>query len=173
MTMPDVLNQMSEEDVSVALRRCCASEGWVRRMSARRPFADEATLYRTATAVWRGLDRAEWLAAFAGHPRIGGVDALRARFQTTRSWSQSEQTGVASADDGILQALADGNRRYEERFGFIFIVCASGKSAAEMLELLQSRLDNDPDTEIRIAASEQEKIMHLRLQKLLSKNPTV
>lgn len=134
---------------------------------AARPFASEAELYATAERVWSGLARDDYLEAFAHHPRIGEDPvALRARFPHTASWAQGEQAGVARADDATLNALAANNRRYFERFGYIFIVCASGKSAAEMADLLAARLNNAPDVELAIAAREQARITRLRLEKL-------
>jgi 2-oxo-4-hydroxy-4-carboxy-5-ureidoimidazoline decarboxylase len=131
------------------------------------PFADDAALFAAAARVWAALDRADYLEAFSHHPRIGeDVAALRARFPESARWSQQEQAGVAAADDATLAALAANNRRYFERFGYIFIVCASGKSAAEMAHLLEARLHNAPDTELAIAAREQAQITRLRLEKL-------
>jgi 2-oxo-4-hydroxy-4-carboxy-5-ureidoimidazoline decarboxylase len=117
--------------------------------------------------VWWHLGDGDWLEAFGHHPPIGAdVDALREKFQATADWSSGEQEAVASADESVLEALAQGNRDYESRHGFIFIVCASGKSAAEMLAILRSRMDNAPADELRIAAGEQAKITRLRLDKL-------
>ena len=109
---------------------------------------------------------ADWLEAFAAHPRIGDLDALRKKFASTANWCAGEQAGVAAADEAVLTALADGNRAYEARFGYIFIVCATGKSAAEMLAILTARLANDPEVELKVATAEQAKITRLRLEKL-------
>ncbi len=119
-------------------------------------------------AAWAATGEAEWLEAFAHHPRIGGKDALRAKFAATQSWAQGEQAGAAAAGEAVLDALAAGNAAYEAKFGHIFIVCATGKSAAEMLDLLKSRLPNDAPAEKRLAAVEQHKITKIRLEKLLS-----
>ena len=113
------------------------------------------------------LGEPEWREAFAHHPRIGDMASLRARFASTAGWAADEQRGAAQATEETLAALARGNRVYEERFGCIFIVCATGKSAAEMLALLEARLGNDPEHEMRMAADEQMKITRLRLEKLL------
>ncbi len=137
-------------------------------MTARRPFADEGALFEAARAVWRKLGPADRLEAFAAHPRIGDLEHLRERFASTRAWAAGEQGGVAKATEDELRRLAEGNRRYEERFGFLFIVCATGKSAGEMASLLEARLANPPGEELRIAAREQEKITRIRLEKLLS-----
>jgi 2-oxo-4-hydroxy-4-carboxy-5-ureidoimidazoline decarboxylase len=162
----DVLNGWSAAEARAALLRCCGSARWAERMAARRPFATEEELFAAAEEVWRGLARADWLEAFAAHPKIGDLDALRARFAATAAWSAAEQAGMVGAPEATLRALAEGNRRYEARFGHIFIVCASGKTAGEMLALLEQRLNNDPEEELRIAASEQKKITHLRLRSL-------
>jgi 2-oxo-4-hydroxy-4-carboxy-5-ureidoimidazoline decarboxylase len=162
------LNSLAAGDAREELRRCCGARRWVDAMLRRRPFADEESLLDAARECWRPLGPADWREAFAHHPRIGGKDALRARFAGTRAWSQGEQSGVETAPEGVLDALAEGNDAYEARFGRIFIVCATGKSASEMLALLRDRLANDPDTESRIAAGEQEKITRIRLEKLIA-----
>jgi 2-oxo-4-hydroxy-4-carboxy-5-ureidoimidazoline decarboxylase len=136
-------------------------------MLAAHPFASDAALFEAAERVWASLTRDDYLEAFSHHPRIGeDVAALRARFPETAHWSNQEQEGVAAADALTLEALAANNRRYFERFGYIFIVCASGKSAAEMARLLAARLHNAPETELAIAAREQARITRLRLEKL-------
>ena len=148
------------------LRSCCGASAWVERMVARRPFASHEALIAAARDEWFALDQSGWLEAFRHHPRIGDREALRQRFARTAHLSEREQAGVDGASEEILTALAGGNREYERRFGYIFIVCASGKSAGEMLQLLGSRLPNPPDVEIRIAAEEQAKITELRLKNL-------
>jgi allantoicase len=151
-----------------ALRRCCGAERWVRAMADGRPFRTRAQVLGLADHHWWRLGEADWKEAFAHHPRIGeDVEDLRQRFAATADLSAREQAGVAAADEATLQALADGNRRYAERFGHIFIVCATGLGAAEMLARLRDRLDNEPANEIRVAAGEQAKITRLRLEALL------
>jgi 2-oxo-4-hydroxy-4-carboxy-5-ureidoimidazoline decarboxylase len=136
-------------------------------MLERRPFDSTAALYAAADTVWESLDPEDYLEAFSGHPRIGAsVQELEAKFQATAGWSASEQGAVKAAGRATLEALRDGNAAYESRFGFIFIVCATGKTAAEMLALLEARIGNEPDAEVRIAAAEQGKITKLRLEKL-------
>ena len=159
-------NALCDADTRAALLRCCGSRRWADAMLARRPFASMADLLAAADAVWAGLDRADWLEAFAAHPRIGDLGGLRKKFAATAHWSAGEQAGVAGAAEAVLRDLADGNRRYEERFGHIFIVCATGKTAAEMLRLLRARLPNEPAAELAVAAAEQAKITRLRLEKL-------
>lgn len=162
------LNQLAEDDARQVFLRCCGSVNWADRMAGRRPYATPEVLFEAAEAEADALQREDWLEAFAAHPRIGDVGALRRKFSDTRAWTESEQAGTARASETILQALAEGNRTYEARYGYIFIVCATGKSAEEMLLLLQSRLNNDPATELQIAAGEQRQITRLRLEKLLT-----
>jgi 2-oxo-4-hydroxy-4-carboxy-5-ureidoimidazoline decarboxylase len=162
------LNRLPDEKARAELERCCGARRWIAGMLARWPFADPEALVGAASEVWRGLGPEDWCEAFTHHPRIGDMEALRKRFATTAAWASAEQAGTASASEEVLRSLAEGNRRYEERFGHIFIVCATGKSAREMDALLRARLGNDPETELRIAAGEQEKILRLRLEKLLS-----
>jgi 2-oxo-4-hydroxy-4-carboxy-5-ureidoimidazoline decarboxylase len=136
-------------------------------MIQRRPFDSTAALCAAADTVWESLDRDDYLEAFRGHPRIGAsLEDLATRFESTADWSASEQGAVKGADRATLEALRDGNAAYESRFGFIFIVCATGKTAREMLALLQARIGNEPDAELRLAAAEQGKITKLRLEKL-------
>jgi 2-oxo-4-hydroxy-4-carboxy-5-ureidoimidazoline decarboxylase len=160
------LNALPPADARAALLRCCGSRRWADALLARRPFAAAADLLAAAGAIWAGLAPADWLEAFAAHPRIGDLDGLKKKYAATADWSANEQAGVAGAADDVLRELAEGNRRYEERFGHIFIVCATGKTAAEMLHLLRQRLPNAPADELQIAAAEQMKITRLRLEKL-------
>ncbi|HVL68108.1 MAG TPA: 2-oxo-4-hydroxy-4-carboxy-5-ureidoimidazoline decarboxylase [Vicinamibacterales bacterium] len=148
------------------LRACCGSRRWVEAMLARRPFGTLDALLAAARDAWFALDRADWLEAFADHPRIGDREALTQRFPETRHLASREQAGVDGASDDVLTALAEGNEAYEGRFGYIFIVCATGLTAQQMLAMLRRRLENDPLTELRVAAEEQAKITALRLRKL-------
>ena len=161
------LNELEERAAHDALLRCCGSEKWVRKVLAARPFRDEAHLFDVADRAWADTGPNDWREAMTHHPRIG-EQALREKFGATAGWSTQEQKGVAGADEEVLAQLAAGNREYEEKFGFIFLVCATGKTAAQMLELLRARLPHDRDTELKVAAAEQAKITRLRLQKLLS-----
>lgn len=161
------VNAMPEQDAEQALARCCGSQRWVQRMLARRPFASTAALMESADAVWRELGRADYLEAFAHHPAIGAdVAKLRERFASTAGWSSQEQAGVGGASEDTLLALRDGNLRYREKFGYVFLVCATGKSADEMLALLLARLPHAPADELAVAAAEHEKITRIRLAKL-------
>jgi 2-oxo-4-hydroxy-4-carboxy-5-ureidoimidazoline decarboxylase len=162
----DPLNAMPAEDARAALFRCCGSRRWAAKMLTRRPFASATELFASAGQAFASLDREDWLEAFAAHPRIGDLGGLRKKFAATADLASHEQSGVASANEQTLRQLADGNRRYEERFGYVFIVCATGKTAAEMLDVLNARLRNSPEQELAIAAAEQAKITRLRLEKL-------
>ena len=164
----DRLNALDDESACAELLRCCGSSRWADRMASLRPFGTVAELLDAADRVWEGLDDADRLEAFAAHPKIGDIDALRARFASTAAWASVEQSGVAGASEATLRALAGGNRDYEARFGTIFIVCATGKTADEMLGLLRARLGNDPEVERSVASGEQAKITRIRLRKLLS-----
>ena len=160
------INTAPAEEAAATLLRCCASTRWVKRVLARRPFASFAELQAVAKEAWSGLDRADYLEAFAQHPRLGADPVrLRERFATA-DWSIGEQAGVTSTDAATLEALRAGNAAYEERFGFVFLVCATGKGAREVLTLLEQRIGNDPETELGVAAAEQAKITELRLEKL-------
>ena len=145
------------------LARACGSTRWTERMLARRPFGSREALLSAARVEWDGLSADHWCEAFSHHPKIGDREKLRQRLPATDDLSSREQAGVDSASDAVLDALAEGNRRYEDRFGYIFIVCASGLSANELLAKPTDRLGNDPDREILIAAAEQAKITALRL----------
>jgi len=161
-------NRLSAADAEQALRQCCVSTRWIEGMLAARPFATDAALYAAAESIWQGLAMPDFLEAFEGHPKIGDIGSLKAKYANTKQLAAGEQSGASVASDEVLQALAQGNSDYEQRFGFIFIVCATGKSAAEMLELLQQRLHNPLTEELQIAAGEQNKITQLRLQKMLA-----
>jgi len=154
------LNAMTGDDASAALTRCCASTRWVMGMQTSRPFEDVAATLRTAERIWWGLQPAEWLEAFAAHPRIGESSG--------GAWSRGEQAGAATAATAILDELAAANQAFVDKFGFIYIVCASGRGAAEMLGDLHARLSHTREHELRTAAEEQAKITRLRLRKLLT-----
>ncbi|HJR57798.1 MAG TPA: 2-oxo-4-hydroxy-4-carboxy-5-ureidoimidazoline decarboxylase [Vicinamibacterales bacterium] len=148
------------------LRTCCGSSRWVERMMARIPFGGPESLQAAAREEWFALTRDDWIEAFRHHPKIGDVEGLRRRFADTRHLAAQEQAGVAGAPEDVLAALAAGNAEYQNKFGYIFIVCASGLTAAEMLKILRARLANDPESELLAAAEEQAKITALRLNNL-------
>jgi 2-oxo-4-hydroxy-4-carboxy-5-ureidoimidazoline decarboxylase len=163
----EALNALDPDAAAAALRRCCGAERWVQQLLSARPFVSTAALQERALRIWNGLGAQDYLEAFSHHPQIGeNLDELRKRFAATHTLSAREQAGVNGADESTLLALRAGNRSYRERFGHIFIVCATGKSASEMLALLQQRLDNEPAAELAIAAAEQAKITRLRLDGL-------
>ncbi len=137
-------------------------------MAQRFPFQNKEELFVAAEEIWFKLLPNDWLEAFAHHPKIGDMNSLRAKFASTQQWAAGEQAGVRAASDAVLQALAEGNAQYESKFGYIFIVCATGKSAEEMLAILQTRLPNEHATELSLAAVEQSKITRIRLEKLLN-----
>ena len=155
------MNTADRDTVRDRLMRCCGSEGWASAMLMRRPFANADSLYNTADELWWGLPQTAWLEAFSRHPRIGEKKQMS-------EWSAAEQRGMSTANGRTARALHDLNRRYESKFGWIFIACATGKSADEMKAALEQRLENSATEEIRIAASEQAKITRLRLEKLLA-----
>jgi len=161
-------NALNTDEAIEGLLRCCGSKRWAERMLAERPFHSEDELIAKAELTWKTLSRKDWLEAFSCHPKIGNISTLREKFTNTKRWAMSEQSGVESASDDVLRNLAEANGTYEQKFSFIFIVCATGKTAKEMLHLMMIRLNNDPETEINIAAEEQHKITRIRLEKLLS-----
>lgn len=162
------LNQLDAETAAAEFTKCCGSSAWVQKMVEARPFADENHLFEAAHQSWNDCSEADGLEAFTHHPKIGGKEELAEKFASTASWASGEQASVKEASDEVLEALSQGNIDYEAKFGYIFIVCATGKSAGEMLALLQKRLPNSPETEIKIAMAEQMKITIIRLQKLLN-----
>jgi len=162
MKLPlESFNHIPEQEARAALHECCASIGWVEAMIARRPFKNEAGLLSAAEEIWWRLGEADWLEAFAGHPQIGAGES-------DQRWPDQEQSGMRTAGAGTKFSMEQGNRAYFEKFGYIYIVCATGKTGEEMLAILNERLKNDRATEIRAAASEQIKITQLRLRKMLT-----
>jgi OHCU decarboxylase len=162
------LNSLAGDEARAALLACCGSEAWARLVSERRPFADERELFAAADRAWWGLGREDWLEAFRSHPRIGERKAERETGASAHGWAEDEQSATRTAARETLDELGELNRAYEERFGHIYIVCATGKSSAEMLELLRRRLANQSETELCVAAEEQRRITRLRLKKLLA-----
>jgi 2-oxo-4-hydroxy-4-carboxy-5-ureidoimidazoline decarboxylase len=162
----DAINAMSEKDARIALLRCCGSHAWANGVLEHRPYQSFRTLLEKSDEVWSKLGRSDWIEAFAAHPRIGDIESLRMKFASTADWCSIEQAGIAKADEMLLRELAEANHQYEQKFGYIFIVCATGKTATEMLANLLSRLNNEPESELKVAAAEQAKITRLRLEKL-------
>lgn len=164
----ETLNALSTEEATAEFLKCCHAQNWANQMANARPFSSASTLFDTAQHIWDNCSEADGLEAFKGHPKIGDIKSLAKKYAATEGWSEGEQSGVNTAQQEVLEGLAKGNQDYEDKFGFIFIVCATGKTAAEMLDLLQARYPNERDTEVRIAMGEQAKITHIRLQKLLA-----
>lgn len=168
--MSDKLEKLNNAPREIAEARfldCCGSRDWARKMTGTRPFADVTDLLDQAGQIWQNLTPEDWLEAFAAHPKIGARKAAPLQQAQSAEWSRGEQSGTRTANESVLDALAEANRLYEKKFGYIFIVCATGKSAEEMLDNCRERLGNDADLEIRMAAQEQRKITEIRLKKLL------
>jgi len=163
------LNSLDDPSATAALKNCCGSSRWVRAMVDALPFRSVPQLFQQAEKLFASLSREDWLEAFRHHPRIGEKRAAEAQSAQAQHWSAQEQAGVERVTSGTLAALVEANRAYEARFGYIFLVCATGKTSDEMLVLLRARLQNDPETELPIAAAEQQKITRLRLEKLLER----
>jgi 2-oxo-4-hydroxy-4-carboxy-5-ureidoimidazoline decarboxylase len=161
-------NGLSLEEAAREILPCCGSENWAAGVASKRPIQDELSLMETSDAIWRGLRESDWLEAFRSHPRIGESRAEVDSVTQSSAWSEQEQQKAASADEAMKLALKWGNREYEQKFGRTFIVCATGKSAAEILEILRRRLHNDEATELQQAAEEQRQIMSIRLKKWIA-----
>jgi 2-oxo-4-hydroxy-4-carboxy-5-ureidoimidazoline decarboxylase len=161
-------NSLRQEEAVQEILPCCGSKTWATNMASKRPIADERSMLATSDAIWGSLGEADWLEAFESHPRIGESRAEHAAPAQSSAWSEQEQQKAAAADEAMKTALKWGNREYELKFGRIFIVCATGKSASEILEILRRRLQNDPATELRQAAEEQRQVMQIRIRKWLA-----
>jgi 2-oxo-4-hydroxy-4-carboxy-5-ureidoimidazoline decarboxylase len=161
------LNDANRDAAELMLQQCCTSQSGVLRMLDGRPFNSRESVFSQANQAWLGLKESDYLQAFDGHPKIGDVSSLKEKYANTKALASGEQSGVGSASDLTIETLAQGNTDYERKFGFIFIVCASGKSAEEMSDLLQARIGNSREEELINAAEEQRKIFQLRLEKLL------
>jgi OHCU decarboxylase len=161
-------NALQSNQAEADILSCCGSRAWARGMAARRPILNAAALLAACDEVWRNLPESDWMEAFRSHPRIGESHAPAASAPRSVAWSGEEQQRVGAATEDIKSVLAEGNRTYEQRFHRIFIVCAAGKSAPEILEILKRRLRNDEATELQEAAEQQRQIAHFRLKKWLS-----
>ena len=160
-------NALAPDAARAELLQCCGSNRWAEAIEQGRPYLSLWHLIAQANDVWRALDREDWLEAFRSHPKIGEKKAANTVAAQSQQWSAQEQQGVANATADAVDKLARLNRAYEEKFGFIFIVCATGKSSDEILASLEQRLNNAPEVELPIAAAEQARITELRLRKLL------
>lgn len=162
------LNELDKETAQEQFLRCCGAARWARRMAAARPFKNTSVLSKAADVAFETMKEVDWIEAFAHHPEIGDIESLRQRFSGIGHWAGTEQSGTSAASEATLLRLAQGNRLYREKFGFIFIIRATGKNADEMLEALDRRLTNDYETEVRNAVEQQIQITRLRLRKMLS-----
>lgn len=161
-------NRLPAPDAVKEILPCCGSKAWAAELAARRPFSDVTTMLAASDETWGNLTAADWMEAFRSHPRIGESRAPESASTQSADWSAQEQKNVAMAGDATRIALAEANQEYERRFHHIFIVRATGKSAPEILEILQRRLRNDEPTELREAAEQQRQITRIRLTKWLS-----
>jgi len=160
-------NQLPYTDAVGEVISCCGSKSWAQLLAGRRPITSESSLFAASDDIWRSLDPSDWLAAFHAHPRIGESSTKAPVGAEAQSWSRQEQEQVTTANETVKTELAEANRAYEQRFGHIFLVCATGKSASEILAILRRRMQNDGNTELREAADEQRQITQLRLKKWL------
>jgi 2-oxo-4-hydroxy-4-carboxy-5-ureidoimidazoline decarboxylase len=162
------LNMLDTKERVAALTKCCGAKHWVEQMNKVFPVANEEILLTEAERIWFQCSEKDWLEAFTHHPQIGDINSLKEKYAATSAWAEGEQSSVKQSSSEILEALAKGNTAYKDKFGYIFIVCATGKSAKEMLDMLLVRLKNNPEKEIKIAMQEQNKITAIRLKKLLA-----
>ena len=162
------LNSLTADEAAKELLQCCGCKRWAKEMANARPYQSEETLLARADEVWWSLNRSDWLEAFRSHPKIGEKKAADKVSAQSQQWSGQEQSGVANAPQDTVDSLAALNADYEQKFGFIFIICATGKNSDEMLSALRERLQHDREAELPIAAAEQGKITELRLKKLLT-----
>jgi allantoicase len=162
------LNALPPGEAVEALRQCCGSSRWAQEVAKGRPYQSLEALIANANDVWSSLEPHYWLEAFRSHPRIGEKKAAEAVSEKSRQWSGQEQAGVNNASQETVDLLASLNRAYEQKFGFIFIICATGKTPEEMLSALRERMEHDAEAELPVAAAEQSRITELRLKKLLS-----
>lgn len=165
MTLAE-FNALPSAQAESALTDCCGSARWAASVASRRPFASMEALHKAADSIWWNLERLDWLEAFSHHPRIG--DKLAGGSESARQWAAGEQAGTRAAGEDLKARLARANHAYFEKFGYIYIVCATGKTAEGMLAILNQRLQNDPPSEISIAAEQQRMITRIRLDKLLA-----
>jgi len=168
--MNRTLAQWNSLDSAAAAREalpCCGSHAWAAALASRRPIADEGSLVKISSDVWLTLPHEDWQEAFDSHPRIGQRHAQAHATDESLRWSAQEQSAALSEDDAAKLALAEANHRYEQKFGRIFIVCATGKTSTEMLAILESRMKNDAATELLESAEQQRQITELRLRRWL------
>ena len=150
------------------LTKCCGSSSWVSKMAALHPFTSDDQLFNMAERFWHECKEKDWKEAFSHHPKLGDLDSLKEKYANTKDWANDEQAAAKESTPELLQELANLNKVYEERFGFIYILCATGKTAKVILSILRIRLNNDLPTELIMSMVEQNKITKLRLEKMLS-----
>lgn len=167
MTLEE-LNKLDREQLNVELKKCCGSDKWLEAVASAAPFSSKQELFDRSDEAWSNCDEKDYREAFSHHPRIGDKNVIREKFAATAEWAEDEQAGIQHRPDELINALAECNRLYEEIFGYIFIINATGKSGEEILGSLRWRLLNTPGDEIKIAADEQNEITKIRLEKLLS-----
>jgi allantoicase len=159
-------HQLSAKKAGEALLDCCGSKKWAERLTKLRPFRSEEEMLAAADSIWRELSGKDWREAFRHHPAIGEKKTSAKQSSTAKKWSAGEQSATLNASFETLAAMAQANRAYAKKFGYVFLICATGKTSAEILRSLEQRMGNDPETEMRIAAEEQSKIARIRLEKL-------
>jgi OHCU decarboxylase len=162
------LNSLPAEAAAQELLHCCGSKRWAEQVAAGMPYLSLESLIARANEVWWSLDQSDWLEAFRSHPRIGEKKTAEQVSAQSQQWSGQEQTGMTNVSQQTADSLAALNQAYEEKFGYIFIICATGKTSEQMLSAVRDRLQHDPDAELPIAAAEQSQITELRLKKLLT-----
>ncbi|MEP7146827.1 MAG: 2-oxo-4-hydroxy-4-carboxy-5-ureidoimidazoline decarboxylase [bacterium] len=167
MTDLQKLNELGKEDAAEIFSECCGTRLWINEMVDARPFNTNHHILESAEKIWKALDKKDWLEAFQHHPKIGDINSLKEKYSSSGELAKKEQSGVNIASVEVLQEMAKLNNEYEKKFGYIFIICATGKTADEMLSIIKNRIANDPCSEIMIAMEEQNKITKLRLEKLL------
>lgn len=166
----DELDSLPADIAADVFRSCCGSTQWVNDMVARRPFGSVSRVLSAADEAWRSTGKSDLYEAFAHHPRIGERSAAAVQLARAGNWSSGEQVGIESASASVLASLAEANRAYEERFGHIYLVSATGMSAGQLLAFARERLSNEPEAELGVAAEEQRRITQLRLKKLFGED---
>ena len=167
MNKLNIISNITVQNSSDLFSKCCGSEKWQKSMLSSLPFDSKEEMISRSEKIWYSLDKKDWLESFSHHPKIGDLKSLKEKYSETKNFAENEQSAAKEASMETLTELAKYNEDYEKKFGYIFIVCATGKSADEMLSIIKNRIQNDPETEIKIAMEEQNKITKLRLEKLL------
>ncbi len=167
----EILNHLPQPEARAAFERCCGANRWISSMMVLRPYRDRQALLTASDRAFDQLTSTDWIEAFRHHPRIGEVPGTLSRLSPAADWAGNEQRGATDVSEATRAALVRRNRDYEARYGFIFIICATGKTGDQMLAELEKRMSNDPETELEVAADEQKKITALRIAKLLEEEP--